>query len=43
MIVLDFSENDFDGNDVEKVLDQIGISVSKSLIPNDKRPAFKPS
>ena len=43
MIVLDFSENDFDGNDVEKVLDKIGISVSKSLIPNDKRPAFKPS
>ena len=43
MIVLDLSENDFDGNDVEKVLDKIGISVSKSLIPNDKRPAFKPS
>lgn len=27
----------------EKVLDKVGISVSKSLIPNDMRPAFAPS
>jgi len=28
---------------VEKVLDKVGISVSKSLVPNDMRPAFAPS
>ena len=27
----------------EKVLDKVGISVSKSLVPNDMRPAFAPS
>ena len=27
----------------EKVLDKVGISVSKSLIPNDMRPVFAPS
>ena len=27
----------------EKVLDKVGISVSKSLIPNDLRPPFRPS
>ena len=27
----------------EKVLDKVGISVSKSLVPNDLRPAFAPS
>ena len=27
----------------EKVLDKVGISVSKSLIPNDMRPDFAPS
>lgn len=43
MIVLDFSAEEFDGAEIEKVLDSIGISVSKSLIPNDPRPAFRPS
>ena len=27
----------------EKVLDKVGVSVSKSLVPNDLRPAFTPS
>ena len=27
----------------EKVLDKVGISVSKSLIPNEMRPALAPS
>ena len=27
----------------EKVLDKVGISVSKSLVPNDLRPPFRPS
>lgn len=43
MVVLDFSQEEFDGGEVEAVLDGIGISVSKSLIPNDPRPAFRPS
>ena len=37
MIVLDFSADKFDGAEVEKVLDQVGISVSKSLIPSGVR------
>lgn len=43
MVVLDFSAEEFDGAEVEKVLDQVGISVSKSLIPHDPRPPFRPS
>ena len=43
MMLLDFSKQEFDGGEVEKVLDKVGISVSKSLVPNDMRPAFAPS
>ncbi len=43
MLILDFSKEKFDGAEVEKLLDQVGISVSKSLIPNDPRPPFRPS
>lgn len=43
MVVLDFSKEEVDGAEVEKLLDQVGISVSKSLIPNDPRSAFRPS
>jgi hypothetical protein len=43
MIVLDFSQEAFDGGEIEQTLDYVGISVSKSLIPNDPRPAFRPS
>ena len=43
MIVLDFSQAAFDGGEIEQTLDSVGISVSKSLIPNDPRPAFRPS
>lgn len=43
MLILDFSQTDYDGAVVEAVLDSVGISVSKSLIPNDPRPAFRPS
>lgn len=43
MIVLDFSQAAFDGGEIEQTLDYVGISVSKSLIPNDPRPAFRPS
>lgn len=43
MLILDFSGQEYDGAEIEKVLDSIGISVSKSLIPHDPRPAFRPS
>lgn len=43
MIILDFSQEEFDGGAIEEILDRVGISVSKSLIPNDPRPAFHPS
>lgn len=43
MMLLDFSKEEFDGGEAEKVLDKVWISVSKSLVPNDLRPAFAPS
>lgn len=43
MVILDFSAEEYDGGEIEQLLDRVGISVSKSLIPNDARPAFRPS
>ncbi len=47
MIVLDFYHGtnltDIDGTVAEKVLDKIGISTSKSTIPDDPNPPFRPS
>lgn len=43
MIILDFSQEPFNGAEIENILDQVGISVSKSLIPHDPRPPFRPS
>jgi len=43
MIILDLSEKDYNWADIETILDKIWISVSKSLIPNDPRPPFRPS
>ncbi len=43
MIVMDFSDESFNGADIEKVLDKVGISTSKSTIPDDPNPPFKPS
>lgn len=43
MLILDFSAEEFDGAEIEQTLDMIGISTSKSLIPDDPRPAFRPS
>jgi glycine hydroxymethyltransferase len=43
MIILDLSEENYNWADVEDTLDKIWISVSKSLIPNDHRPPFRPS
>ena len=43
MIVMDFSWENFTGWDIEKVLDRVWISTSKSTIPNDPNPPFNPS
>ena len=43
MIVLDFSGTELDGTITEKALDYIGISTSKSTIPDDPNPPFRPS
>jgi len=43
MIVIDFSETDINGSIAEKALDEIGISTSKSTIPDDPNPPFRPS
>lgn len=43
LFVLDLSDKDLGGKEAEQVLEKIGISVSRSTIPNDPRPPFNPS
>lgn len=43
IIVIDFSGTDMDGKKAELTLDMIGISTSKSTIPDDPNPPFRPS
>ena len=43
MVIVDFSDTDLDGDIVQKTLDKIGISTSKSTVPFDARPPYKPS
>ena len=43
MIVMDFTGTQLDGKQAELLLDEVGISTSKSTIPNDPNPPFKPS
>lgn len=43
MIVIDFVGTQLDGSISEKALDKIGISTSKSTIPDDPNPPFRPS
>lgn len=43
MVIVDFQHTDYDGSIAEKTLDVLGISTSKSTIPNDPRPPFRPS
>ncbi len=43
MVILDFSDRDYGGREAEQALDKIGISTSKSTIPDDPRPPFRPS
>jgi len=43
LIVVDMSSKGVTGKDAEIVLDKIGISVSRSTIPNDTNPPMNPS
>ena len=43
LIVVDMSSKGVAGKEVEVILDKVGISVSRSTIPNDQNPPMKPS
>lgn len=44
MIIIDFSETEIEnGKNAEHILDEVGISTSKSTIPDDPNPPFRPS
>lgn len=43
LLVLDLSNKGLSGKEAEKVLETIGISVSRSTIPNDPNPPMNPS
>lgn len=43
MVIMDFSWIEIDGAIAETTLDKIGISTSKSTIPDDPNPPFRPS
>lgn len=43
LMVIDFSGTWLDGKKAEELLDLVGISSSKSTIPNDPNPPYKPS
>jgi len=43
MVIVDFSGTEIDWSSAEKTLDKIWISTSKSTIPDDPNPPFRPS
>ncbi len=43
LIVVDMTSKGIIGKDAEKALEKIGISVSRSTIPNDPNPPYNPS
>jgi glycine hydroxymethyltransferase len=43
LMVVDMTSKGIIGKDAEKVLEKIGISVSRSTIPNDPNPPYNPS
>ena len=43
LMVVDMTSKDLGGKDTEQVLEKIGISVSRSTIPNDPNPPMNPS
>ncbi len=43
LLVIDLRNKEISGKEAEKLLEKVGISVSRSTIPNDPSPPFKPS
>lgn len=43
LFILDLSHNELSGKEAEELLEKVGISVSRSTIPNDIRPPLNPS
>jgi glycine hydroxymethyltransferase len=43
LLVVDMTSKNLNGREAEQALDKIGISVSRSTIPNDPNPPLKPS
>ncbi len=43
LLLIDLSSKGISGKEAEMVLEKIGVSVSRSTIPNDARPPFNPS
>ncbi len=43
LFVIDLQNKNLSGKEAEKILEQIGISVSRSTIPNDPNPPLNPS
>lgn len=43
LMVLDLQNKNLSGKEAEKVLEKVGISVSRSTIPNDPNPPLNPS
>jgi len=43
LMVVDMTSKDLSGKDAEAILERIGISVSRSTIPNDPNPPMNPS
>jgi glycine hydroxymethyltransferase len=43
LFVIDLQNKKLTGKEAEKILEQIGISVSRSTIPNDPNPPMNPS
>lgn len=40
LLLLDLSDSEYTGKDIEKILDKAGITVNKNTIPNEKRSPF---
>ncbi len=43
LFIIDLTNKNLDGRQAEKILEQVGISVSRSTIPNDPNPPMRPS
>lgn len=40
LLLLDLSNSEYTGKDIEKILDKAGVTVNKNTIPNEKRSPF---